>query len=287
MEKGVSNLTGRRKRTQLFSKTDVLLILAYSIIVIGLNLVVAFVLPDFVISLSSAIAAIPAVAIFLIARRQQRLEQFSQRKSDYQQLETFFQLRSLIPSALPLPGLRWSAASPDIMAVLYKQIMACDPTCLVECGAGSSTIWLGRIVQSVGSGHLFSLEHDKEWYTHVSRMIEDHGLHEHVSLLYAPLTLHQAADKPLYWYSTDELEAELQQHCKIDLLFVDGPPDSTPRARYPAVPILRPWMAENCIIVMDDTHRKEEGKTAEQWANELNYRVEQLETEKGTHILLP
>jgi hypothetical protein len=73
----------------------------------------------------------------------------------------------------------------------------------------------------------------------------------------------------------------------IDLLVIDGPPESTQKmARYPALPLLFKYLLNESIIILDDGGRKEEKEIVEIWEKEFeNISSEYLDFEKGAFLI--
>jgi hypothetical protein len=70
------------------------------------------------------------------------------------------------------------------------------------------------------------------------------------------------------------------------MLVVDGPPGSIgERSRYPAVPILKPYLAEHCSILMDDGDRPAERDVARHWSQDLGAKLTYLEGGRGGWLL--
>jgi hypothetical protein len=99
----------------------------------------------------------------------------------------------------------------------------------------------------------------------------------------APLTALEVNGRMFRWYSS-KYEPLLQD--KIDVLLVDGPPGNTgPRARYPAVSVLKPHLSEECWIMLDDGNRPDERHTALAWSRELGAKLSYLEGGRGGWLL--
>jgi predicted O-methyltransferase YrrM len=203
-------------------------------------------------------------------------------ETNYEQLEAYVDLRGIVPARAPMPALRGWAASPDVVRLLAEYIFRRRPKLIVECGSGSSSIWLGYVAERIGSARVVALEHD-ERYAGISRdLVRAHGLDEFVEIRLAPLTgwHHDGQDYP--WYDREAL-ADLVD---IGLLFVDGPPRTTaPQARFPAIPVLLPQCAEDALIVLDDTARDDESAISDRWLAdhpELDRTVRRFD--KGAHV---
>jgi predicted O-methyltransferase YrrM len=183
----------------------------------------------------------------------------------YQQVEAVIDLRELIRPRAPMPGLRHWALSPDALRLVIRTMFDRRPRLVVECGSGSSSIWLGYAAEHLGTGRIVSLEHDERFANTSRDLVRAHGLEDIVEIRYAPLTPWRAAEDSQPWYDIGAI-GDLTE---IDLIIVDGPPGSTgPSARYPALPVLLPRCAEDAMIVLDDAHRPDETAVSDRWLKE-------------------
>ncbi|KQM84124.1 class I SAM-dependent methyltransferase [Agromyces sp. Leaf222] len=202
----------------------------------------------------------------------------------YEQLIAWTELREHLDPAAPfMPPLRDWAASPDALRVLVRYVDETRPTLVVECGSGSSSVWLGYSVQRVG-GRLVALEHDAGYAERSRRLVAEHGLGDVVDVRLAPLEpWRPEPDAPSQpWYAAAAL-ADLDG---IGLVFVDGPPAATgPHARYPAVPSLLARCVPGARFVLDDAARDEERELGERWlAENPSLGFERLTAEKGLDV---
>ncbi len=56
----------------------------------------------------------------------------------------------------------------------------------------------------------------------------------------------------------------------MDLLLIDGPPqDVQEELKYPALPLLRPFLFENFTLILDDAGREGEKRASLRWKEEL------------------
>jgi predicted O-methyltransferase YrrM len=201
----------------------------------------------------------------------------------YSQVEAYVDLRNLILPRAPLPALRGWAASPDVLHLLAETMWRQRPELIVECGSGSSSVWLGYLAEQAKPSRVVCLEHD-ERYARMSRdLIRAHDLDAVVEIRYAPLADWSHGDRTYAWYDTETLK----DLTDIGLLFVDGPPGTIgPQARFPAVPLLLPHCGDDAVIVLDDTIRDEETAISDRWLEEhpeLERAV--LSFDKGAHML--
>ena len=190
------------------------------------------------------------------------------------------QIRPLIGD-LPLDLSGW-AADPVLVHNAVRLVIDTRPSFVVECGSGSSTIAIARTLRACG-GRLVSLEHDAKYAQRTREMLRLHGLDDLAMVVTAPITSCDVAGQTFQWY-TPAYEPLLSQ--PIEMLVVDGPPGSIgPRSRYPAVPILKPHLAEQCWILMDDGARRYERDVARTWSQDLGAKLTYLEGGRGAWLL--
>ncbi|GAA1270600.1 hypothetical protein GCM10009677_24240 [Sphaerisporangium rubeum] len=208
-------------------------------------------------------------------------------RQNYSQLEALVDVRSLLQPRAPLPPLRGWAASPDVLRLLIERIATTHPKTILECGSGSSTIWLAYAAQRFAGNHVIALEHDERFAEATQALILAHGLQDVAEVRLAPLTdWHPAADpdeESIPWYATRAL-SDLPE---IGLVFVDGPPGATaPAVRYPAVPALLPYCSADAWIVLDDADRPAEKAIVERWLAEYpELTAVSHKAEKGAVVL--
>jgi predicted O-methyltransferase YrrM len=202
----------------------------------------------------------------------------------YRQLEAMVDLRALLSPRAPLPPLRGWALSPDALRLVMREVFARQPQLIVECGSGSSSVWLGYTVQRLGIGRVVALEHDERFLSLTRDLLLAHGLDDVVEIRHAPLSPWDGGTgsgvQP--WYDVGAVE-DLD---KIGLLLVDGPPATLGEAaRYPALPALLPKCADHALIVLDDTVRAQESEISDRWlAEHPELRRTVHEFEKGLHL---
>lgn len=183
----------------------------------------------------------------------------------------------------PLDYGNW-AVDPYLGKVLAQLICRHKPDCILECGSGTSTVFMAQIQHKFHpAGTVTALEHLPAYAEESRRLLEDHGLAEQADVILAPLeewTI-QGRQQPWYGVNRDRFAQR-----SIDMMVVDGPPETTgPMARFPAVVALKPFLSEKCVIVLDDGDRPDEKKTAQQWAEMLDAEIEYAGGPKGTYIL--
>ena len=187
-------------------------------------------------------------------------------------LQAEFQLRDmLVPSGASQPSAAvtplnpgWQLSSQAVQEIV-RHILLDQPSVVVECGCGASTMWIARALQRVGQGRLISLENLDDWVEIVSGMLRYEGLGT-AEVRHAPLVPFGSGDAEQPWYTTSVLD-DVE---KIDLLIVDGPPGNTSKlARYPALPALRDKLRPGATVMLDDCHRWAEKETVRRWIDEV------------------
>lgn len=166
---------------------------------------------------------------------------------------------------IPMPG-GWAVTVPTLTAMLNEIGKNSRRRTIVECGSGTSTIWLGLALRHRGHGHVYALEHQERFAEATRAYVLANGLEDWVTILEAPLVHYSIEGNDYRWY---DLAAIGPIKDRIDLLFVDGPPASTGHmARYPAIPLLADRLADNAWVVLDDTVREEEVSIVSNWLAE-------------------
>jgi len=208
---------------------------------------------------------------------------YNKREQDYKQVEALLSLHSLIPTGYPLPPMRDGAISPDLAVILIKIIKERKPKNILECGSGISTLIMAYCLKDLGEGHIWSLEHDKNYADITGENLKKHKLEDRASVIFAPLKEMSIREKSWLWYDTEFLN-KIE---KIDLLLIDGPPENIREmARYPSLPLLAGSLSESAVIVVDDASRRDEKAMVDLWLKEFkNFQYDFNKTEKGTVIL--
>jgi glycosyltransferase involved in cell wall biosynthesis len=160
---------------------------------------------------------------------------------------------------------------------------------IVEAGSGVSTVVLGYLLKKFfPQGKVFSLEHSYDFYEQMKKGIEFHRLGSFAEVFYAPLISYWINGQEWLYYDLKEVKKRLQEEKrKVDVLFVDGPPAPVRKnIRYPILPLLKEFLPEEFLIILDDAKREDEREVAYMWKKELQvFSSWEPETEKGTLIL--
>jgi predicted O-methyltransferase YrrM len=152
----------------------------------------------------------------------------------------------------------------ELAAYLFHLVRRHRPKVVMELGSGSSTLILAGSLRATGGGRLITVEHDPKHRVRTERLLEQTELSSWVELIEAPLKEQAFGAHKLQWYDLGRRLDSLPH--PIDLLFVDGPPGKVqPLSRYPALPVLLPYLAPDAHIVIDDGVRADEMHMVELW----------------------
>lgn len=180
--------------------------------------------------------------------------------------ESMLQLMRLFALRGPMPLLGGWAMEPSSMLALVSTILRNKPELVVECGSGTSTLWLAYALAANGKGRLVSLDHEAEYAAATARALAAHDLEHLVDLRLAPLVAQSIGGEEFRWYDP----AQLDDLGGTDILIVDGPPSSSgPLARYPAIPLLGKNLSDRAVVIVDDANRKDEKTIMRRWIQEL------------------
>lgn len=187
--------------------------------------------------------------------RRQRPELVTDFQALYQLLQRF------TPSArLPIIG-GW-AMSPAGLLMLTDTIGKRAAELVVECGSGTSTLWMAYAMRAQGKGKVVAIEHLQEYADRTQELLNEHGVAPWAEVRVAPLTTIETPEGQFLWYDTVGMSWERE----IDILLVDGPPTTTgTHARYPALPVLGDLLSPTALIVVDDADRQDEQEVMRLW----------------------
>lgn len=191
-----------------------------------------------------------------------RIELQNSSDNTISQVEGLLGIYAEIRAQRTLPKTRGWAASPDLLHVLAEYVQRRRPMIVLECSSGVSTVLLAASLRNLGRGHVYSLEHDPEYAAKSRALLELHELEKWATVIDAPLIEVAASTWRGRWYDITGLPV----HIRADLLVVDGPPTGTSElARFPALPVLLPFLSEAAVVVMDDATRESEQQTIVKW----------------------
>lgn len=175
-------------------------------------------------------------------------------------VEALLQLLPRVPNRPLLPPSGHFAMDPRALAHLADIVERERPRTVLECGSGTSTIYLGHLLANPGS-RIVSIDHLEEYAQATRVHVTRHCLESVVEVRHVPLAPVPHAPTAS-WYDVEGF-ADLDE---IDLLVVDGPPASTgEEARRYALELLRERLRSGAVVVLDDATREDERHIVERW----------------------
>lgn len=164
---------------------------------------------------------------------------------------------------VPSPG-GWAATPETLLALVSRIISAERIGTVVECGSGTSTIWMALALRERGQGKLVALEHEASYGERTQSVLNALGLAEFVDIRIRPLILRSDNWGDQLWFGDEALEGISD----ISMLFVDGPPGHLgEKMRFPAVPLLAGEFEPEVRVVLDDVSRPEEQEVLKLWTD--------------------
>ncbi len=140
---------------------------------------------------------------------------------------------------------------------------------------------IAKKLRALGTGRLYSLEHDAEFAADVVSRLERAGLAAEVDVIVAPLVRQRFGSELVWWYDLDRIAERLPS--RIDLVVVDGPPAVDRWARWPAVEVFHDRLSPGAVVLLDDGRRRHERRIAHRWqADHDDLALYWHDTVKGT-----
>jgi hypothetical protein len=155
----------------------------------------------------------------------------------------------------------------------------------MELGSGVSTLFLAR-AGAIHGFRVLSVDHDERWIRQVQSAVAEEELTAHVDFVLAPLEMTPSPWGSVDWYEPTALLAAAGNE-QIDLLLVDGPPaygTFKRQARYPAAPALDKVLADDAVLLLDDSERVAETQIASQWTKELGWQFDHKRSYGGLAV---
>jgi predicted O-methyltransferase YrrM len=174
---------------------------------------------------------------------------------------------------------QWSISA-ELSVRLYRHCEAKRPRIILDVGSGASTAVLALYAARYGA-RLISLEHDEGWHRKTGAILQRMGLRAHAQLVHAPLKMHSGS----LWY--DARLGGLLGDDKIDLVFIDGPPEKV-GARGDAMQRVLPHLRDGTAVWLHDGKRPQERAAVEAWKKLVTVRSCELDVkadQRGTFML--
>ena len=183
--------------------------------------------------------------------------------TDQANVEAHAELVALTNPTGSIPEPTSYAASPRTLLALARLIPSLSSGTVVEAGSGYSTMWMALAAREAHCDvRIIALEHDAGFAEQTKALLAAQGVSDRADVRLAPLEQQEVDGAAQPWYA----RAAWSDLDRIDLLFVDGPPEKTgPGARYPAIPLMRHALVDGAYVVLDDANRPGEFSAMRQW----------------------
>jgi hypothetical protein len=148
-----------------------------------------------------------------------------------------------------------SAANYSLMYLVTRCMLELPVTKILEFGAGQTSVLLDRLRQfGAQKPHITTIEQDEYWATRIG------GLVAH-SVVHVPLNETVIGERTIRTY--DKAKVQLADQGHNDFILVDGPTsygDGGPYSRIGSLDFLRNHLADQFVVIFDDTERRGEGE---------------------------
>jgi hypothetical protein len=171
---------------------------------------------------------------------------------------------------LPTRGWHLRAEAMKLVAQIVAEVR---PRLVLELGSGSSTVLLARQCASLGGeARVVSVEERPLFAARTSRLLRHHNLLDRVSLVVSPVVRTRIGHWRGYCYEmSDSGVASAMAGNQAELVLIDGPMSAwTMRGdcRYATLPLIRRWLTNSAIVLVDDADRRQERDIIERWTAE-------------------
>lgn len=153
-----------------------------------------------------------------------------------------------------------SSLASDTMRFIGMLMQEYNPKTVLEFGSGVSTLFLSSILDRLGAGKLYSIEHSKRYYLETLSRLE--GIHNAKCIL-SPVTPYRFKLKSFLSYGTSYLK-KLPKDLRLDLVIIDGPPGFRFGREAPLYQIA-PFLTDRSLILLDDANRPPEQEAIFWW----------------------
>jgi predicted O-methyltransferase YrrM len=167
-----------------------------------------------------------------------------------------------LPTQFPIFYGAW-AIDGFVARAIVDRIERSRPKTILELGSGSSTALIAATLKALGmhdTRHI-AVDHHELFLDTTRRNVQAQGLGAMTEFWVCPLKAGENDDPPWYEGLPEKLKG-----VSIDLVIVDGPPGTLhPHARRPALDILKPYLSEGAVLLLDDAGRPAEQATLRIW----------------------
>lgn len=172
--------------------------------------------------------------------------------------------------ALPNRGRHMRA---DALRIIADTVAKAEPRLYLELGSGSSTVFLAHLCKTIGrNARVVSIEENLKFAERTRSLLQLYKLLDQVSIIVSPVIPTQIGGWRGYCYDISQASlASVMAGEEADLVLIDGPMSAwTNRGdcRYGTLPLIRQWLTNHAIVIIDDAHRRRERRIIERWTAE-------------------
>lgn len=174
---------------------------------------------------------------------------------------------------------------PSGVELILNEILIHSRRSVIEAGSGVSTLALLSLVHDRIDRYI-SLDDDENWSRFVSDELCRLGIpHDRYNVVACETAAVALGEKRFIWYDSRSY-MDIIRSSRFDLLIVDGPRSTLGHwARYPALPVLAPFLNDEFSVIIDDIDRGEERDIARAWADEFDLDFQMCTTRGRVGIL--
>ncbi len=151
----------------------------------------------------------------------------------------------------------WSIGEQAFQALVDQLNEGNPPGVIVEFGSGRSTV---RLAEAFPDSHIFSIEHDPQYFEETRGFIDEYNVSERVTLFLRPLTWRRINGLLYRSYALGPFPEV------IDAVVIDGPPSwSSERGRGACMHDVYTHLGLKAKVCLDDFHRLNEQQIVNSW----------------------
>ncbi len=171
-----------------------------------------------------------------------------------------------------LPTHGWHLRA-DALRLIAQIVAEARPRLVLELGSGSSTVLLAHQCANLSGGtRVVSVEESPLFAANTRRLLGRHNLLDRVSIVVSPVVRTRIGHWRGYCYEMSEAGiASAMAGERAELALIDGPKSAwTMRGdcRYATLPLIRRWLVDGALVIVDDAHRRRERDIIERWTAE-------------------
>jgi len=159
-----------------------------------------------------------------------------------------------------------STLRPSAICMIFNEIIIHRHSRVLELGCGISTILLSKFLMERG-GSMVSVDDNIDWINVVREGMNSDV--EACTIIHSELITQRVDGADYEWYDMKNIiENKNFAGEKFDVLVVDAPISSVShKARYPAFPMLKEYLADDFVVILDDIDRDNEMAIAKEWCD--------------------